>query len=56
MKNVLCLAKKRGVDVIYFSAFDEPYRGTEVERSFGIMNSNLSLKPNIKIQDLAQSC
>ncbi|CAO3621962.1 unnamed protein product [Cunninghamella echinulata] len=56
LKDVLCLAKKRGVDVIYFSAYDEPYRGNGVEGSFGIMNSGLSLKSTIKIQDLTQPC
>ncbi|CAO3579357.1 unnamed protein product [Absidia cylindrospora] len=55
VKQVLCEARKRGVDVIYFSAMDENYK-SGVESSFGIMDPQYKLKAPITMQDLAQPC
>ncbi|KAI9313836.1 glycoside hydrolase superfamily [Dichotomocladium elegans] len=53
LRNVLCKAKQENVDIIYFSLKDEPYKGTEIERSFGILDANNKLKQGI---DPTPSC
>jgi glucan 1,3-beta-glucosidase len=55
LRQVLCESRKRGVDMLYFSAVDEPYK-PGVESSFGIMDANYKLKPPITMQDLTQPC
>ncbi|KAI8337147.1 glycoside hydrolase superfamily [Chlamydoabsidia padenii] len=55
VRQVLCEAHNRGVDVLYFSAKDESYKGG-VEASFGIMDSNYKLKTPITMQDLNSPC
>lgn len=55
VRNVLCEARKRGTDVLYFSAKDETYK-SGVEASFGIMDGNYKLKAPITMQDLNQPC
>ncbi|EEB07111.1 glucan 1,3-beta-glucosidase Bgl2 [Schizosaccharomyces japonicus yFS275] len=45
-KEALCGIRSWGVDIFYFEAFDEPWKGTDsgVEPYFGAMDSNRNLK------------
>ncbi|KAI9021410.1 glycoside hydrolase superfamily [Phycomyces nitens] len=52
---VLCEAKKRNIDIIWFSAKDEPYR-SGVERYWGVLNSDNTLKSNIPLSTLQNPC
>lgn len=49
MQDVLCKAKQNGIDVLYFSAKDEPYR-SGVEGTFGVLDSNNQLKKGLTPQ------
>ncbi|KAL0074702.1 glycoside hydrolase family 17 protein [Phycomyces blakesleeanus] len=52
---VLCEAKKRNIDILWFSAKDEPYR-SGVEAHWGILNANNTLKSNIPLSTLQNPC
>ncbi|KAI9475548.1 MAG: glycoside hydrolase superfamily [Benjaminiella poitrasii] len=41
--DILCLTRKNNIDMLWFSAFDEPYRNG-VEAYWGIMHANHTLK------------
>ncbi|CEG78766.1 hypothetical protein RMATCC62417_13323 [Rhizopus microsporus] len=43
LSNVLCQTRQKNIDMIWFSALDEPYKAG-VEQHWGIMNSDGSLK------------
>ncbi|CAO3638164.1 unnamed protein product [Mucor hiemalis] len=43
LSNVLCQTRQKNIDMIYFEAFDEPYKGG-VESHWGIMSANKTLK------------
>ncbi|KAI9256362.1 glycoside hydrolase superfamily [Helicostylum pulchrum] len=49
LSNVLCLTRQKGIDMIYFSAFDEPYKAG-VESHWGIMHPNGTLKAPLSLQ------
>nr|4WTR_A Chain A, beta-1,3-glucanosyltransferase [Rhizomucor miehei CAU432]4WTS_A Chain A, beta-1,3-glucanosyltransferase [Rhizomucor miehei CAU432] len=49
LHDVLCRVKQRNIDLLYFSAFDEPYRGG-VEAHFGVLGSDRNTKPGITIE------
>ncbi|KAI8972513.1 glycoside hydrolase superfamily [Pilobolus umbonatus] len=55
LRTVLCAAQKRGISVLWYSAFDQPYRGG-VEAHWGIMNENGQLKPQLTQQLLENPC
>ncbi|KAG0756141.1 hypothetical protein G6F57_011274 [Rhizopus arrhizus] len=46
LSNVLCQAHKNNIDILWFSAFDEPYK-SGVEQHWGIMNSDKTLKSSL---------
>ncbi|KAG2200354.1 hypothetical protein INT47_002268 [Mucor saturninus] len=46
LSNALCLTRKNNIDMIYFSAFDEPYKAG-VEAHWGIMNPDGTLKTDL---------
>jgi glucan 1,3-beta-glucosidase len=46
LSNVLCQTRQKGIDLLYFEAFDEPYKGG-VESHWGIMFANKTLKVNL---------
>jgi glucan 1,3-beta-glucosidase len=55
LQNVLCVTRQRGIDLMYFSAIDEPYKGG-VEAYWGIMDSNRQLKPTLSTSLFANPC
>lgn len=46
LSNVLCQTRKNNIDMLWFSAFDEPYK-SGVEQHWGIMNSDKTLKSSL---------
>ncbi|CEG75521.1 hypothetical protein RMATCC62417_10549 [Rhizopus microsporus] len=46
LSNVLCQTRQKNIDMIWFSALDEPYKAG-VEQHWGIMNSDGSLKSTL---------
>ncbi|KAI8075391.1 glycoside hydrolase superfamily [Gilbertella persicaria] len=52
LSNVLCQTRNKGIDLIWFSAFDEPYKAG-VEAYWGLMNSEQNLKANLTTSLLA---
>lgn len=46
LSNALCLTHQNNIDMIYFSAFDEPYKAG-VEAYWGIMNPDGTLKSSL---------
>ncbi|KAI8637954.1 glycoside hydrolase superfamily [Parasitella parasitica] len=55
LSNVLCITRQRNIDLIYFSARDEPYKAG-VEAYWGVMYSNFTLKSNLPTTLLANPC
>ncbi|KAI8337394.1 glycoside hydrolase superfamily [Choanephora cucurbitarum] len=55
LTDVLCQTRKNNIDLIWFSAFDEPYK-TGVEAYWGLMTSEQNLKPNITTSLLSNPC
>lgn len=47
-KDAACTLKNRGTSFFWFSAFDEPAKQGEVERSFGVADANMNLKINLR--------
>lgn len=50
------MAKTNGIDMIWFSAFDEDYKPAGVEGHFGLLDSNRQLKKTFKYGELANPC
>ena len=46
LEEVLCRTRQRGIDMLWFSAIDEPYKAG-VEAHWGIMNANRTLKSSL---------
>ncbi|CAO3652897.1 unnamed protein product [Mucor fragilis] len=55
LSNVLCVTRQRNIDMLYFSARDEPYKAG-VEAYWGVMYSNFTLKSNLPATLLANPC
>ncbi|KAG2215141.1 hypothetical protein INT46_006527 [Mucor plumbeus] len=55
LSNVLCVTRQRNIDLIYFSARDEPYKDG-VEAYWGVMNSDFTLKSDLPATLLANPC
>ncbi|CEP18951.1 hypothetical protein [Parasitella parasitica] len=55
LSNVLCVTRQRNIDLVYFSARDEPYKAG-VEAYWGVMYSNFTLKSNLPTTLLANPC
>lgn len=47
LSNVLCQTRKNNIDLIWFSAIDEPYKAG-VEAYWGLMYQNYTLKPDLQ--------
>lgn len=50
MHEILCRTKQAGIDMIWFSAIDEPYKN-DVEGHFGFLHAqDRALKPALRVQ------
>ncbi|CDS06589.1 hypothetical protein LRAMOSA09117 [Lichtheimia ramosa] len=50
MREILCRTKQAGIDMIWFSAIDEPYKN-DVEGHFGFLHAqDRALKPALRVQ------
>lgn len=50
------MTKSNGIDMIWFSAFDEEYKAAGVEGHFGLMDSHRQLKKSFRYEELADPC
>lgn len=55
LSDVLCVTRQRNINMIYFSARDEPYKAG-VEAYWGVMYSNFTLKTDLPATLLANPC
>lgn len=55
MMKTLCKTKELGIDLLWFSAIDEPYK-PGVESHFGLLDSNRLLKPGYTYEGLMNPC
>ncbi|KAI8889591.1 glycoside hydrolase family 17 protein [Backusella circina FSU 941] len=53
--DTLCMTRKHNIDMIWFSAMDEPYK-PDVEAHFGLLDANRALKSNINYHQLINTC